>query len=107
MTPKKAFSLIYAPLFRENLGTIEGKHYPLIRNEIEAQLLFEPDVETRNKKPLRRPVVFEATWEIRFGPGNCFRVFYKVFRELNQVHILAIGEKKGSQLFMGGKEIDL
>jgi hypothetical protein len=28
-----------------------------------------------------RPVAFEATWELRFGPENRFRVFYAISHE--------------------------
>ena|SRR5216683_26635 len=101
------FEIIYAPLTKRHLGAIESKHYSLIRHEIENQLWIEPDVETRNRKPLRRPVFFGATWEIRIGPSNRFRVFYRVNRGEKQVEILAIGEKEGNRLFVGGEEIKI
>jgi len=107
MIPKRPFTLIYAPLVREHLRAIDPKYYSLIRREIEARLLFEPGVASRNRKPLKRPIAFDATWEIRFGPGNRFRVFYKVERKSHRVNILAIGEKKGNRLFVGGKGIEL
>ena len=78
MDSKRAFELVYAPQVREHLKAIERKHYGLIRREIEAQLQFEPEAETRNRKPLKRAVAFEAEWELRFGPNNRFRVFYEV-----------------------------
>lgn len=106
MAPRESFSLIYAPLFKAHLKAIEQKHYSLIRNEIEIQLRFEPDTETQNRKPLKRPVVGEAGWELRIGPGNRFRVFYRTVRESAQVEVLAIGEKEGNKLFIGGKEFD-
>ena len=71
---------------------------------IEEQLRFEPDVETRNRKPLKRPVIFDAQWEVRFGPDNRFRAFYKVNRQDSQVEILAIGVKQGNRLFIGCEE---
>lgn len=107
MPRKEPFKLIYAPLVKDHLKVIESKYYSLVRSTIEKRLQFEPDVETRNRKPLKRPIEFEAEWEIRFGPNNRFRVFYEVNRENHQVNILAIGEKKGSQLFIGGKEFEL
>jgi len=107
MSLEHPFILVYARLIKEYLKSIEPKYYSLIHSQIEALLLFEPDVETRNRKPLKRPGVFESTWEIRFGPENCFRVFYKVDRKEKQVNILAIGEKRGNRLFIGGKEIEL
>jgi mRNA-degrading endonuclease RelE of RelBE toxin-antitoxin system len=107
MRLREPFKLIYAPLVKDHLKVIESKYYSLIRSTIEKQLRFEPDAETRNRKPLKRPIEFEAEWEIRFGPNNQFRVFCEVNRENHQVNILAIGEKKGNQLFIGGKEFEL
>jgi hypothetical protein len=79
----------------------------LIRSTIEERLQHEPEVETRNRKPLRRLPSFGATWELRFGPDNRFRVFYKVRRESSEVHVLAIGVKEGSRLYIGGTEFEL
>lgn len=102
----QSFEIIYAPLTKRHLKTIEPKYYPLIQESIEEQLQDEPDVETRNRKPLKRPI-FGATWEIRFGPDNRFRVFYKVEADEREVYVLAIGEKKGGRLSIGGEEIRL
>ncbi|HZD57777.1 MAG TPA: hypothetical protein VE136_13675 [Anaerolineales bacterium] len=104
---KSAFTLIYAPVVREHLKTIERTHYSLIRRTIEEQLTYEPNVETRNRKPLRRPASLSAEWELRLGPGNRFRVFYEIDLEGAKVLILAIGEKKGNRLYIGGEEINL
>ncbi len=104
---KRRFELIYAPEVKYHLREIERKHHSLIRKTIVKQLQFEPDAETRNRKPLQRPVAFEATWEIRFGPHNRFRVFYEVDRTHRKVHVLAVGVKRGNWLFIGGKEIEL
>jgi mRNA-degrading endonuclease RelE of RelBE toxin-antitoxin system len=106
-TPQRHFDLVYAPEVKQHLRTIERTFYSLISNTIEAQLQFEPDVETRNRKPLKRPVDFEATWEIRFGPDNRFRVFYDIDQEHREVHVLAIGVKRGNRLYIGGKEVEL
>ena len=107
MSPRQKFVLIYAPLIKLHLKTIERKYYSLIRTTIEDELQFEPDVETRNRKPLKRPVTFEAEWELRFGPDNRFRVFYDINIESHEVHILAIGLKEGNRLFIGGKEVKI
>jgi mRNA-degrading endonuclease RelE of RelBE toxin-antitoxin system len=106
MNPKRAFDLVYAPQVKEHLTAIERKYYGLIRQEIEAQLQFEPDAETRNRKPLKRAVAFEAEWEIRFGPNNRFRVFYEVVQDARAVHLLAIGVKVRDRLYIGGEEIE-
>ena len=107
MSPKQKFVLIYAPLTKLHLKTIERKYYSLIRTTIEDELQFDPGVETRNRKPLKRAVAFEAEWELRFGPDNRFRIFYDINIEFHEVHILAIGVKEGNRLFIGGKEVKL
>jgi hypothetical protein len=103
---RRPFDLVYAPAVRGHLRAIEAKHHALIRAKIEEQLLFEPDVETRNRKPLRQPADFSAEWEIRFGPDNRFRVLYRVDRDGHAVQILAIGEKYGNRLRIGGEEVE-
>ena len=54
-----------------------------------------------------RPVDFGAQWELRFGPDNRFRVFYSIDYEIMQVNILAIGEKRGERLILGGEVVRL
>src|SRR5437867_12920970 len=107
MAPKQPFELIYDTEVAGHLAAIERNQYRLIRRTIEEQLRFEPDVETRNRKPLDRPSVFGTAWELRFGPNNRFRVFYRTNVENHAVYILAIGVKVGSGLIIGGKEFDL
>ena len=92
---------------RGTLAPIDVKHHSLIREKIREQLLFEPERETANRKPLRRPAAFGASWEIRFGPKNRFRVLYDVDQEARVVIILAIGEKLRERLFIGGEEVEL
>jgi len=88
----------------EHLGAIDRKHHGLIREKIEEQLLFEPAVETRNRKRLRQPAAFSACWELRFGPDNRFRVLYDVDELDHEVHILAIGEEDRDRLLIAGEE---
>jgi mRNA-degrading endonuclease RelE of RelBE toxin-antitoxin system len=107
MDSKRAFELVYASQVKDHLKAIERKHHGLFRQEIEAQLQFEPEVETRNRKPLKRAVAFGAEWEIRFGPNNRFRVFYEVDRDAGVVYILAIGIKVRDRLHIGGEEVEL
>ena len=107
MVRRRPFALVYDLEVKAHLRAIEAKYRGLIRRTIEKQLRFEPDTETRNRKPLQRPVAFEATWELRFGPENRFRVFYAVSHERREVQILAIGAKEGNRLLVGGEEIKL
>jgi mRNA-degrading endonuclease RelE of RelBE toxin-antitoxin system len=107
MARKQPFNLSYDEATKEQLQAIPAKHSSLIRTVIEEQLLFEPENETRNRKPLQQPAPFEATWELRFGPDNRFRVLYGVDHERREVQIQAIGLKKGNRLFVAGEEVEL
>ncbi len=107
MAKRGPFDLIYDPDVRRHLAAIEVKYHPLIRAVIEGQLRFEPEAETRNRKPLREPAALGARWELRFGPDNRFRVLYAVDADGRTVQVLAVGVKDGNRLLIGGEEVDL
>jgi mRNA-degrading endonuclease RelE of RelBE toxin-antitoxin system len=100
-------TLVYAPLVADHVRAIDRKYHSLLRDTIEQQLVNEPLNETRNRKPLQRPVEFGATWAIGLGPNNRFRVFYDVDETECAVVILAIGIKESNRLIIGGQEIEL
>ena len=104
--PQERYSLIYAPAIKNHLLEIDKEHHSLVRNTIVEQLTFEPEVESQNRKPLKRPVVLDSEWEIRFGRQNRFRVFYRVRKNPKQVEILAIGVKDGKNLMIGGEKVE-
>ena len=106
MAPSERFEIIYPPIIKQHLKAIEPKFYSLIRESLETQLQFEPDVETRNRKRLKRQFIFGVKWELRFGPDNRFRAFYRIDYDNEQVILLAIGEKFGNRLFIGGEEVE-
>jgi mRNA-degrading endonuclease RelE of RelBE toxin-antitoxin system len=107
MARKQPYDISYDQATKKHLRAIEAKYHSLIRAEIERQLQFEPGKETRNRKPLRQPAPFEATWEIRFGPDNCFRVLYGLDEESREVQIQAIGVKESNRLRVAGEEVEL
>src|SRR5260370_31278813 len=107
MARKQPYAISYDQATKKHLRAIEAKHHSLIRAAIEQQLQYEPGKETRNRKPLRQPAPFEATWEIRFGPDHCFRVLYGIDEERREVQIQAIGVKEGNRLLVAGKEVEL
>lgn len=106
MSRIQPYKIFYAPLVKDHLEWINLKYHSLIRKIIEEQLPFEPNVETKNRKPLTRPIWSDATWEIRFGHGNCFHVFYKRDTHEHKIHILAVGIKQRNRLFIGGEEAE-
>ena len=107
MARQQPYALIFDPQVKRHLGAIPAKYHSLIRATIRDQLLFEPESETRNRKPLQPPAVLGATWELRFGPDNRFRVLYTSDLERREVLILAVGIKDGNRLIIGGEEAGL
>ena len=101
------YVLIYDPEVTRHLAAIEVKYHSLIRNTIKEQLEFEPERVTRNRKPLQRPIKLGARWELRLGPDNRFRVFYRVDAEQRRVRILAISVKDRNRLYIAGEEVEL
>ncbi len=72
------------------------------------QLSHAPEQQSRNCKSLEGETLFgHEPWELRFGPGNRFRVFYSVDRVKQEVWVVAIGVKEGNRLLVGGQEINL
>ena len=104
---RQPYTLAFASAVSQHLRAIDAKYRALIREKIGEQLRFEPGAETKNRKPLRQPAALGATWEIRFGPDNRFRVLYDIDEEARVVQIMAIGEKQRERLFMGGEEVQL
>lgn len=101
-----AFVIVYSAEVKQHLRAIDPKHHSLIRSQTEEQLLYQPVVETRNRKPLQRAMASGAEWELRLGPNNRFRVFYQVDMDRREVTILAIGLKEGNRLTIAGEEVD-
>jgi mRNA-degrading endonuclease RelE of RelBE toxin-antitoxin system len=107
MARRRPYTLAFADEVTKHLRAIQAKYHALIRDRIGEQLRFEPAAETTNRKPLRQPALFGATWEIRFGPDNRFRVLYDIDQDARVVKIMAIGEKHRERLFIGGEEVEL
>jgi len=105
MVKQAPFTLAYALAFEAHLDAIDAKYHTLIQTTIEEQLRFEPETKTQNRKPLQRPLGWGARWELRLGPNNCFRVFYRVEAAEHRVRILAVGVKDRNRLLVGGKEV--
>jgi mRNA-degrading endonuclease RelE of RelBE toxin-antitoxin system len=106
MIRRPKFAITYAPETFEHLDAIERKYHGLIQETIDQRLGFTPERESRNQKLLDQPAPLGATWELRFGPKNRFRVFYEVEADAQTVRILAIGVKEGNRLFIGREEIE-
>jgi hypothetical protein len=99
--------MIYAPISRGHLRAIEAKYDAVMHTTIAERLSYEPDVQIRTRKPLKRPIFSAATWELRFGARNRFRVFYDIDQKEHGVAVLAIGIKGSNRLLIGGEEMRL
>jgi mRNA-degrading endonuclease RelE of RelBE toxin-antitoxin system len=106
MPRRPRFHIIFAPETLEHLDTIERKDHRLIRETVNQQLSFLPGRVTRNRKPLEHPAPFGATWELRFGPHNRFRVFYDIDFSQSLVQVLAIGIKERNRVTIGREEFE-
>jgi hypothetical protein len=100
------YTLSFAPEAIEHLDLIASKFHGLVRRTIKEQLTHTPTEETRNRKPMDQPAPFQASWELRCGPANRFRIFYDVDYASRAVQVLAIGVKDRSRLLIGGEEYE-
>jgi hypothetical protein len=70
---------------------------------VDEQLVYQPTVETRNRKPMRPNPL--APWELRIGN---LRVYYDVELEPEPVvFIRAVGIKQRNRVRIGSEVIDL
>lgn len=101
------FEIIFDEQVSSHFEAIDHKHHSAILDEIEQQLAYEADVQTRNRKPMRIPNRLDATWELRCGRSNRYRVYYDVDIDQQVVVVLAVGQKHGNTLFIGQEEFIL
>jgi mRNA-degrading endonuclease RelE of RelBE toxin-antitoxin system len=98
-----AYRIQFTKSAEEHFADLTARQQAIVLNAIKIQLRHEPTTETRNRKPLRPNPL--APWELRVG---FLRIFYEVDAlELDLINILAIGIKKGNQLIVSGKEIQI
>lgn len=107
MSEQPPFEIIFDDAVQEHFAAIPRQDHSSILDAIEVQLSFEPNVKTRNRKPLRIPNSIDATWELRCGMNNRYRIFYDVDVYDRLVIVLAAGRKLGSRLMIGDKEMEL
>ncbi len=75
----------------------------MVLDAVEEQLSYQPDRETRNRKPMRPNPL--APWELRIGS---LRAYYDIEQEPERVVIvLAVGLKLRKRVRIGGEEIEL
>jgi mRNA-degrading endonuclease RelE of RelBE toxin-antitoxin system len=97
------YRIEYSPEAEEHLRVLTVRQQRTVLNLVDRQLLHQPAVETRNRKPMRPNPV--APWELRIGH---LRVYYDVEEEPEPVvFIRAVGIKERNRVRIGREVIDL
>jgi hypothetical protein len=70
------YDIVWDEEAKSELAALNSFRRKIIVDVVERQLRHQPDVETRNRKPLREPLpdVPEASWELRIQGDT--RVLY-------------------------------
>ena len=98
-----AYVIEYSPDAEAHLRRLTTRRQRSVVDAVDRQLINQPTVETRNRKPMRPNPV--APWELRIGD---LRVYYEVSDEPEPtVTVLAIGVKERDRVRIGGEIIKL
>jgi mRNA-degrading endonuclease RelE of RelBE toxin-antitoxin system len=98
-----AYHIEYSPDAEEHLGGLSARHQAVVLDTVDRQLVHQPTVETRNRKPMRPNPI--APWELRIGN---LRVYYDVEEEPEPViYIRAVGIKERNRVRIGKEVIEL
>src|SRR4051812_39461140 len=98
-----AYRIEYSPEAVDHLRVLTAGQQSLLLSAVEAQLLHQPTVETRNRIFLRPNLL--ATWELRI---RNLRVYYAVEDEPEPVVLIrAVGVKVRNRVRIGNEEIEL
>jgi mRNA-degrading endonuclease RelE of RelBE toxin-antitoxin system len=101
--PPLAYIVEYSPEAEDHLRHLTARQQRMVVDGVERQLLHQPAVETRNRKPMRPNPV--APWELRIGN---LRVYYEIEEALDsKVVVLAIGIKIRDKIRIGREVVDL
>lgn len=86
-----------------HLRSFTARQQAIIMDGIDEQLMHQPTVETRNRKPMHPNPL--APWELRIGD---LRVYYDVEEEPEPVvYINAVGTKERNQVRIAGEVYNL
>lgn len=93
----------YSPEAEEHFKELTARQQAIVLNTVERQLMHQPTVETKNRKPMRPNPL--APWELRIGN---LRVYYDISEVPEpMVCIRAVGIKKRNQVYIGKEVFEL
>ncbi|NET62039.1 MAG: hypothetical protein F6K47_39750 [Symploca sp. SIO2E6] len=97
------YRIEYSPESEAHLQYLTTRQQVIVIDGIDEQLMYQPTVETRNRK-LMRPNPL-APWELRIGN---LRIYYDVEEEPEPVvYINAVGLKERNQVLIAGEVYNL
>jgi mRNA-degrading endonuclease RelE of RelBE toxin-antitoxin system len=98
-----AYRIEYSPESEAHLRYLTARQQAIVLDTVDEQLMYQPIVETKNRKPMRLNLL--APWELRIGD---LRVYYDVEEEPEAVvYINAVGIKERNQVCIAGEVYDL
>ena len=97
------YRIEYSPDAEDHLRNLTTRQQALVLDMVDKQLIHQPIVETRNRKPMRSNPL--APWELRIGN---LRVYYDVEEDPEPVvFIRAVGVKERNRVRIGKEVIEL
>ena len=97
------YRIEYSPDSEDHLRGLTARQRAMVFDAVDLQLAHQPDVETRNRKPMRPNPV--APWELRIGH---LRVYYDIEQQPEpKVTVVAVGKKIRNRVIIGNKEVEL
>ena len=97
------YRIEYSPDAEDHLRALTARQQLIVLDAVDKQLAYQPNIETRNRKPMRPNPV--APWELRVGN---LRVYYDIEEGPEPVvYILAVGLKTRTGVRIGKELIDL
>lgn len=98
-----AYVIEYSPEAEDHMRWLTARQQKIVLDTVDRQLVNQPNVETRNRKPMRPNPV--APWELRIGN---LRVYYEVNdHPESTVVVLAVGIKDRDRVRIGGETVKL
>ncbi len=96
------YDIEFSDTANQDLKWFKKHEQNIILDGIAENLRYEPNIETRNRKPMDPNPI--AEWELRIDK---FRVLYNIEQTVKIVSIEAIGVKIGSDFVIRGEKRDL
>ena len=97
------YRIEYSPDTEDHFRSLTRREQVIVLDMVEKQLQYQPDVETRNRKPMRPNPL--APWELRIGN---LRVYYDIEdKPEHVVYIWAVGIKERNSVRIGEEVIKL